>query len=169
MATDPVDVEAIKGKIRNVEVDNQKIRANNEIIDTRKQLTEKTRRASVLDEEVEATRQEKINLIQNAEYPVPGLSLGDAGVVFNGHPLEEASDAEKILLGIAIVAKMLPADGIRLLRVENGNKLDRANLAKIEEVAEREGVQIWLEIVSDEPGKGKAGTEIFIKDGYSVE
>ena len=107
-------------------------------------------------------------IIAAAKFPVPGLGIDDDGVLLNGRPLEESSEAERILVCLSIVSKLLPKDGIRILRVGDGEKIGRDMMAELEVMAEREQVQIWIEIMKDEPGaKGGVGTEIFIQDGCS--
>jgi hypothetical protein len=159
-----IDDMPIKTEIANLDKTNSIIRANAAYMKTKTDLEAKEKEFNAKDKEVESKRAEKTKLLQAAKYPVPGLCLRDDCVTLNGIPLDEASGAEQIIVGLAILSAVIPKDGIRILRIKNGSIIDDANMKFIEGMAEREQVQIWIEIVQSEPSDGD-GTEIFIKDG----
>jgi len=164
---EPVDDAPIKAEIANLDKTNAAVRTNAAYAKTKADLESKQGAFDAKDKEVETKRAEKKAILQAAKYPVPGLSLGDDCVLFNGIPLDEASGAEQIIVGLAILSAIIPKDGIRILRVKNGSIIDKKNMALIEQMAEKEQIQIWLETVSNEPDEGD-GNEIFIQDGEVV-
>ena len=163
-----IDIAPLEVAITNLEETNRKVRENIALIANKKILRNKADLAEKAKEELETARANKLAIIAAAKFPVPGLGIDDDGVLLNGRPLEESSEAERILVCLSIVSKLLPKDGIRILRVGDGEKIGRDMMAELEVMAEREQVQIWIEIMKDEPGaKGGVGTEIFIQDGCS--
>lgn len=151
-------------QIRNIETDNSVRRENKKYEQTRESLRIQKKSYEEKTEQIEKLRAEKIALIAAAKFPIDGLSLGPDCVLFNGHPMQDASGAEQIMVGIAILSKIIPPEGIRILRCNNGSLIDDDNMRIIEELAEREQVQIWIECVQNSPSDGD-GSEIFIEDG----
>jgi hypothetical protein len=151
-------------KIKNIDNDNMIRRENKKYAETRNALRTQERISEEKTTKIEELRKKKTDAIAAAKFPIEGLSLGSGEVLLNGRPLSEASGAEQIMVGIAILSKMIPADGIRILRCNNGSLIDAGNMAEIETLAEREKVQIWIEIVMNSPEAGD-GSEIFIEDG----
>jgi hypothetical protein len=99
----------------------------------------------------------KTAAIANAVMPVAGLGFGDGEVLFNDLPLDQASQAEKIRVSVAIAMSANPK--MRVLAIRDGSVLDDDSLKIISEMANEEDYQIWLEIV----GEGKTG--VLIEDG----
>jgi hypothetical protein len=151
-------------KIQSVESDNAIRRENKKYSETRDALRAQESLQEKKSEKIEALRASKIAAIAAAKFPIPGLSFGTDCVLFNGRPMQDASGAEQIMVGIAILSKVMPAEGIRILRCTNGSLIDEDNMRKIEELADREKVQVWIEIVKNTASEGN-GEEIFIEDG----
>jgi predicted ATP-dependent endonuclease of OLD family len=158
------DKATIFAEIKTIEADNAVRRDNKKYVETREALRAQEKLQEEKTERIEKLRVDKSAAIAAAKFPIPGLSFGDGCVLFDGVPLQEASGAEQIMVGIAILSKIIPADGIRILRCINGSLIDDENMRKIEELAEREQVQVWIEIVMNSPSDGN-GTEIYIEDG----
>jgi DNA repair exonuclease SbcCD ATPase subunit len=134
-------------------------------------VAEKNRRASmeasILDlkadiAETTAAMEERTNLrqqaIANAAMPVPGLSFGEGEILFNGLPLDQASDAEQLRISVAIAMASNPE--LRVMRIKDGSLLDDDSLALVSSMAEEHDWQIWIEAVDK---TGKVG--IFMEDG----
>ena len=151
-------------KIQSVESDNAVRRENKKYSQTRDALRAQEKLQEEKTEKLEMLRAQKVAAITAAKFPIPGLSFGADCVLFNDRPMQDASGAEQIMVGIAILSKVIPAEGIRILRCNNGSLIDDDNMRKIEELAEREKVQIWIEIVKNAASEG-TGEEIFIEDG----
>ncbi len=100
----------------------------------------------------------KAAAIAGAEMPVPGLSFGDGEVLFDGLPLDQASQAEKIRISVAIAMAANPK--LRVLCIRDGSLLDRESLRLLSELIESQDYQCWLEVTDDE---GKTG--VVIEDG----
>lgn len=136
---------------------NQKIRVNLKITDLDNHL--KTLQADYYErgqtiDQLEASKQK---LLADAKMPVEGLTAGDEGLLYNGVPLEQASESEQLRVAVAIAMKLNPT--LRVIRT-SANAFDSNSLKIISEMAEAHDYQIWMERVDE---SGKVG--IVIEDG----
>ena len=103
----------------------------------------------------------KAAAISLAKMPVAGLSLGDGEVMLNELPFEQASDAERLKVSIAIAMAMNPK--LRVIRIRDGSLLDENSMKAIAEMAHEGGYQFWVERVET---SGKVG--IVLEDGEVI-
>lgn len=103
--------------------------------------------ARKLTERIEAIDAEKARLIGACAFPVPGLTLGDSGPMLDGVPLDQASQAQKLRVSVALGIAMNPR--LKVLLVRDASLLDDTSLALVAEMAEAAGAQVWLERVGD--------------------
>ncbi len=97
--------------------------------------------------------------LREVEMPIEGLSIDEKNLVtYNGKPLSQASQAEKLKIAIAIVKAQNPE--LKVIRVSEASLFDDDSMKYIEEIT-KEGWQIWAERVSDK--KGDIG--FYIEDG----
>ena len=115
-----------------------------------------------LTETVKSSRSAKTNMIAFAKYPVDGLTLGDAGVQYNGVPFAQASQAVKVRVGLAIAAGMNPR--LRCVLVREGAFLDEQSMATVAQWAIDNDMQVLMERV----GHG-AECAIIMHDGRVSE
>jgi hypothetical protein len=112
---------------------------------------------SSIEDQIEAKRK----AIEEAEMPVPGLGFNDDGVTLNGHPFEDASQAERIRTAVAIGMAANPT--LRVVRIRDGSLLDADAMKIVAEMAEAHDFQVWIERVSD-----GGATGFVIEDGELV-
>lgn len=107
----------------------------------------------------------KADALAKVEFPIPGLSFNEDGVIYNDMPLSAAGDAVQWRVSCALSMAANPE--LRMLRVTDGSLLDDDSLATLEELARGKDYQVWLEMVGDR------GTDtsmsITIYDGEIVE
>jgi cytoskeletal protein RodZ len=118
-------------------------------------------RSAGLTAAMEERTQRKTAAIAAAKMPVAGLSFGDGEVLFDGIPLDQASQAEKIRVSVAIAMAANPK--VRVLCVRDGSLLDRESWRLLGELVASNDYQCWIEVTDDE---GKTG--IVIEDGSVV-
>jgi hypothetical protein len=157
------DETALVKQLSEIDKTNEAVRQNREYLRVKAEHGKAYKSYLEKSAFIEQKEEEKTALIKNAIFPVPGLNLGDDEPFYLGRPLSEASGAQKAIVAMSILAKIIPADGIRAIRIDDGEKIDSENMKLIEEIAEREKVQVWISRVQDEPGK--SGNEIFIENG----
>ena len=100
-----------------------------------------------LSGDILAIAKAKEKSVADAKFPVPGLSFGEDGVIFDGVPFQQASSAEQLRASVAIGLAMNPK--LPVLLVHDGSLLDEASLKLLGELAEEAGAQVWVERVSE--------------------
>lgn len=90
--------------------------------------------------------------IAAAQFPVEGLTFGDGTVLLNGFPLDQASDAEKLRVSVALGMAANPK--LQVVFIRNGSLLDEDGLRLVAEMAEARDCQVWIEKVASD---GKVG------------
>ena len=115
-------------------------------------------RSATLTATMQERVKQKAEAIAHAEMPVEGLALGDGEVLFNGLPLDQASQAEKIRVSVAIAMAANPK--LHVLCIRDGSLLDQESMRLLAELIQAQDYQCWLEITDDD---GKTG--IIIEDG----
>lgn len=109
--------------------------------------------------ELEDVRKEKEDLLTSAELPLPGLSVQDGELIYNGAKWDCMSGSDQLKVATAIVRKLNPKCGFVLL-----DKLEQMDLDTLQEFGkwlETEGLQAIATRVS-------TGDEcsVIISDGY---
>lgn len=117
--------------------------------------------SEALTAKITARNEEKVAAIAAAKMPVDGLGFGDGFVTFNGVPFDQASDAEKLRVSIAIAMAANPR--LKVILVRDGSLLDRKSMALLGQMAEANGCQVWIEAVDD---SGEVG--VVMEDGNVV-
>ena len=108
-----------------------------------------------LTEAMDARAARLATAVADADMPVPGLSLTQDGVLLEGLPLEQASDAEQLRLSCSIA--MAQSAKLRVIRVRDGSLLDPDSMAILREMAADRDYQVWIERVDT---SGKVGIVI---------
>lgn len=160
-ASDLVDQSTaeLERNITDIEEINRKVRANldkDKAEDDAKTYIEQYDR---LTGKIADIRSRKIDLLKNADLPLPGLSVDDGELIYNGHKWDNMSGSDQLRVATAIVRKLNPNCGFVLL-----DKLEQMDLDTLNEFGrwlEQEGLQAIATRVS-------TGGEcsIVIEDGY---
>lgn len=95
--------------------------------------------------------------LREAEMPIEGLGFliteaGKPQVTFGGVPFEQASTAEQLRASTAIAMAANPQ--LRVLRISDGSLLDEDSMAILQELADAEDFQLWVEVVGDDGSVG---------------
>ncbi|MDI2075542.1 ATP-binding protein [Bradyrhizobium sp. Mp27] len=100
----------------------------------------------------------KEKAVAEAKMPVAGISFGDGAILLDGHPLAQASQAQKLNLAIAIGVALQPR--LRFITTKNAALLDKDSWKALVDLAEQQNLMIIAETVqSDRP------TAVVIEDG----
>ncbi len=118
-------------------------------------------RAKELTDAIAAREKQKVDAITAAEMPVEGLGFGDGEVTYGGIPFEQASDAERLRVSVAIAMASNPK--LRVIRVRDGSLLDEEALKALAGIAHDRDYQVWIERVD---GSGKVG--VVMEDGAVI-
>lgn len=149
----------LEASIADIEETNRKVRANLDKDKAEDDAREYQRQYEELTKELEETRKQKTDLLQNAALPLPELSVSDGELVYKGQKWDNMSGSDQLKVSTAIVRKLNPKCGFVLL-----DKLEQMDLDTLQEFGqwlEAEGLQAIATRVS-------TGEEcsIIISDGY---
>lgn len=151
--------EAFEQNIQQIDEINRKVRAN---LDKDKAEDDARNYKIQYDElttEINEIRSQKASLLDNANLPLPNLSVADGELIYNGQKWDNMSGSDQLKVSAAIVRKLKPDCGFILL-----DKLEQMDLKTLNEFGawlEQEGLQAIATRVS-------TGEEcsIIIEDGY---
>ena len=160
-ALDLVDqsTEELEKNLADIEETNRKIRANLDKEKAEEDAKQYHVQYEKLTEKIEAVRDRRINLLKNANLPLPGLSVEDNELTYNGKKWDSMSGSDQLKVATAIVRKLNPDCGFVLI-----DKLEQMDIETMNEFGawlEKEGLQAIATRVS-------TGDEcsIIIEDGY---
>lgn len=105
----------------------------------------------------------KVELMENTQFPIPGLDIVQGQVYYNGLPLKAASGAEQVIVAVAIAACEIPRDGIQALFVFDPPQLDVESWGKLENFVNGKSFQLWIAKVVDNPAASKG--KIILHEG----
>ena len=112
-------------------------------------------------DKIKAAEGKRKEVLSSAQYPVEGLEISEDGrVLYKGHLLSQASQAERIRVSMAIALAGVGDDGIRVALIRDASLLDSDSVELVAKVAEEMDAQVWLERV----GAADDGA-IIIEDG----
>lgn len=153
------DLAEVREQLRTVEQTNRQVRANQQRAKLQRSVVDADAQVDRLSDEIQAIDDEKHERIAGAQFPIPGLSLGIDGVELDGVPLEQASQAQRLRVSVAMGFALNPE--LRVLLVRDGSLLDEESMRLVAEMAEQADGQLWLERVSS-TGEG---CSVVIEDG----
>ena len=150
----------LEESIANIEEINRKVRANMDKDKAEEDARDYKDQYNALTIEIDKTRQEKTELLQSAELPLPELSVKDGELVYKGQQWDNMSGSDRLKVSTAIVRKLNPKCGFVLL--DKLEQMDTDTLNEFGQWLEQEGLQAIATRVS-------TGDEcsIIIEDGYS--
>lgn len=151
--------EELETSIQNIETINRKVRANLDKDKAEEDAKDYSNQYDALSIEIDQIRNKKMDLLTNANLPLPGLSVMDGELTYNGFKWESLSGSDQLKVATAIVRKLNPKCGFVLL-----DKLEQMDIDTLQEFGkwlETEGLQAIATRVS-------TGDEcsIIIDDGY---
>lgn len=151
--------EQLEESISNIEEINRKVRANFDKDKAEEDAKIQREEYGKLSNNIDGIRKEKTELLQNANLPLPGLSVDDGELIYNGQRWDNMSGAEQLRVSTAIVRKLKPECGFVL--IDKLEQMDTQTLNEFGNWLEQEGLQAIATRVS-------TGDEcsILIEDGY---
>ena len=151
--------EELEESIANIEAINIKVRANLDREKAEQDAAEYRTQYSSLTTEIESLRKQRMDLLQNADLPLDGLSVEDGELLYNGQRWDNMSGSQQLMVSTAIVRKLKPECGFVL--IDKLEQMDMQTLNEFGSWLEQEGLQAIATRVS-------TGDEcsIIIEDGY---
>lgn len=151
--------EELQKNIADIDAINIKVRANLDKEKAEIDAEGYKKQYDTMSGEIEQLREQKMSLLKSANLPLPGLSVEDGELTYNGFKWDAMSGADQLKVSTAIVRKLNPECGFVLL-----DKLEQMDVDTLNEFGkwlESEGLQAIATRVS-------TGGEcsIIIEDGY---
>ena len=148
----------LEASIRDIEETNRKVRANLEKSRAEDEAAQYASEYDRLTESIQEKRADRMALLNGADLPLPGLSVEDGVLTYNGKRWRDMSGSDQLRVAAAIVRRLNPDCGFVLL-----DKLEQMDMTTLQEFSawlEAEGLQAIATRVS-------TGSEcqIIIEDG----
>lgn len=152
----------LEENIRQVDKINAKVRTNLTKAKALEDAEEYGAKYKALSGKLEEERQKRFDLLKSADLPLPGLSVEDGELVYNGHPWDCMSGSDQLMVSCAVVRKLKPDCGFVLM--DKLEQMDSDTLSEFAAWLENEGLQVIATRVST----GKE-CSIVISDGYAAQ
>lgn len=149
----------LEASIQEIDEINRKVRANLDKEKAEDEAAEYTRQYDALTESIGKLRADKIALLEGAGLPLPGLSVEDGELTYNGQKWDNMSGSEQLMVSAAIVRKLNPECGFILM--DKLEQMDLTTLQNFGKWLEAEGLQAIATRVST-----GGECDIIIEDGY---
>ncbi len=129
----------LEQSIRNVEEINARVRANLDREKAEEDAREYRRQYDGLTGQLEEVRQQKAALLDGAALPLPGLSVRDGELCYQGKNWDCMSASDQLIVSTAIVRRLNPNCGFVLL--DKLEQLDPDTMARFGAWLQEEGLQ----------------------------
>lgn len=157
------DTTELQAKLAGADAANNKHRQATARKQLAAELMSANARAQALTNKVDECDTEKQTLLENAKFPVKGLSFTEEGIFFEGIPFSQASSSVKRQVSVAIGAALNPT--LRVMIVKDGSLLDAKSMEQLRQLAHEHNLQVWVEVVTQ---GADARCTVIIEDGEVV-
>lgn len=149
----------LEKNISDIDTINAKVRANLDKTKAEEEAKGYADQYAILTTDIDNIRKAKYDLLNSADLPLPGLSVEDGELTFEGQKWDNMSGSQQLRVATAIVRKLNPECGFVLL--DKLEQMDTDTLRDFGQWLEAEGLQAIATRVS-------TGDEcsIVIEDGY---
>lgn len=151
----------LEAKINEIDTINAKVRDNLAKQKAFEEAENFSHEYATLSGDIEKVRDERMKLLNGAKMPLPGLSVENGELTYNGQKWDNMSGSEQLIVATAIVKELKPECGFVLL--DKLEQMDVDTLTQFGEWLKTNGLQAIATRVS-------TGGEcsVIIEDGYSV-
>ena len=144
-------VPDIQRQMAEASTTNATVRERSDRIKLNEKLNTLRERSRALTTSLHSIEQDKRERMAEASWPMEGVGFSEEGVMLNGFPFEQASQAEQLKVSVALGAAANPR--LRVLMVRDGSLLDKEMLSAIATIAKERDLQLFVERVSED-GQG---------------
>lgn len=151
--------EELEANLSHIDEINRKVRANLDKDKAEDDAKQYANQYDKLTEQINQVRKDKAALLNNAKLPLPGLSVEDGELTYNGQKWDNMSGSDQLKVSTAIVRQLKPDCGFVLL-----DKLEQMDLNTLNQFGD------WLKQEDLQAIATRVSTgeecEIVIEDGY---
>lgn len=157
-----IPLDEINKKITNSQTINDKAKKYTEYQEDKKELEKADSIYRKAIEKVNGIDEKKKNALDNAEWPIKGLSIVDGQITYGDILLSNLGKSEQLLVCGALAAKTIQKAPIKVVRMDGIESMDPKDFNKLEKIFNDNDVQVLSSRVS----RGdKADNEIIIEEG----
>ncbi len=142
---DPIDPGGIREELAAAQENNRVFEIKVDLEYARQDAAKLQADSKTITQRMEARTKQKMDAISQAKIPIPSLGFGEGYLTYNGLPLEQASDSEKLTVSAEIGMAENPE--LRVMRIRYGDLLDTDSMKALAEIAKKRDFQIWVERV----------------------
>jgi hypothetical protein len=153
-----IDLIEIQERISSSETINRNVEKARTLKAIEDDLAAEEKRSAELTAAIDGRKTMAAQAVREAKLPIDGIEITEDRILLNGIPLDQASDAEQLRLSIAVAGALSPK--LRIARVRDGSKLDRAAMQELTRYCTEHDLQVWIETV-----ESSRPTAIVIEDG----
>ena len=164
-----VSIMLARQALSDIEAMNIKIRKAIEYDKKQAELKSAKNAIATLESDMMKIDLEKDQKIKAANFPIEGLAITDACVIYNGKPFSQLSTGEQIRVSTAIAMALNPT--LKFIIIREGSLLDEQGQEEVIEMAKGRDYQIIIEKVAGRDKDGnppKAGIYIEAGDIISI-
>lgn len=150
----------LEEQIKNVDEINSKVRANQERQRALQEAADFKQEYDELTDDIQDIRDRKNKLLESVNMPLPGLSIQEGVLIYNGKQWDCMSGAEQLKVATAIVRALNPKCGFVLM-----DKMEQMDIDTMKEFGgwlEQEGLQVIATRVTNNLDE----CSIIIEDGH---
>jgi len=152
------DISEIDAQIAAASDHNQKATNRAAYENIQRVLAAEKEKAENLTNQITAIEKQKEAILEDADFPVKGLSFADGDVMFNAILFDQLASSEQLRVSLAMAMATNPA--LRVIRITDGSLLDDKSMEIVRQMAEQHDYQVWIECVGD-----RADATVVIEDG----
>lgn len=160
------DTAPLRAKMKTIEADNAKARSNAKRKEALDNYNSFENKAEFLTRQMAELEAEQKRRLAEAKFPVEGMSLEAGGILLNGLPFEQASQAERIMASVDVGIALNPE--LRLMICKDGNAMDAETIAALDAKLEDSDFQMIVEVVTN-TSDDEDRCAVVIKDGKVVK
>lgn len=130
----------LEAQIANFEETNRKVAENAERTRRLEEADALSDQRDALTKEIEAIRAERLALLQDADFPLEGLSVNDSSeLVYNGQPWDCMSGSQQLIVSCAIASRINPT--CRFVLMDKLEQLDLTTLKAFDDWLKTQDLQ----------------------------
>lgn len=142
-------LQALRDKLQTAEADNERARAAKQYRDEEAAVDRLQHESETLTSQIDGVNDEIAQVLLAAHFPIPELAITEEGdVIYRGKPFEQASDAERLEVSLAMGAAMNPR--LRFLALREASMMTERTRERVKAWAAEHDVLVLFELATSE-------------------
>jgi|GEM_PF-1454438 len=146
----PIDIEQTLLEVDEVDEKNKQIRENIKYKEVTAELLAIEKKQDFKNVELNRIRGERSARLAAINFPVQELSFNQENVLYKGLPFDKKQLSTEELLRISFLIAIAANPSLKNILIKEGSLLDQNNLQIISEIAEKENIHLFIEVVGED-------------------